>query len=74
MGPPYDSPIPFLEDLRLDRAPPTATTHKHIPFLKVQLKLSTQPLPSDTLYNKDLIDKTLYVISFRPAGKGNLPF
>ena len=57
MGPPDDGPILNLEGLRLDRAPPATATHRHVPFLKARLKLSTPHLPSDRLYNEDLIDQ-----------------
>jgi len=58
IGPPDDGPILILEVLRLDRAPPATVTHRHISFLKAHLKLSTPHLPSDILYNKDLIDQS----------------
>ena len=45
IGPPDDGPILVLEDVRLDRAPPAAATHRHVSFLKAHLKLST-PSPS----------------------------
>ena len=66
MGPPDDGPILVYEDVRLGGDPPATIIHRHVPFLKAPLKLSTPHLPSDTLYNDGatpLLIKAIHDIS-----------